>query len=375
MAIDPRRLAILGAGRIGESLLSGLLSAGWREPREVVVTGRREERLGELAGRYGVEATLSNAEAIAGAALVVIAVKPQDFDVLLGEIGGLLDPEQTVLSVAAAIPTSAFEQLIAPRVPVVRAMPNAPATVHEGIAGICAGAHAGDEHLALAEEVLSHLGAVVRLPERSMDAVTAVSGSGPAYFALLAEAMIEAGILLGLSREVTTRLVVQTMLGTAHLLRDEHMHPVELRAALSDRLGRPPEVHRIRGELGPEKAAAAYEEELGDLRLDLALMGIGPDGHTASLFPNARTLDERERRAVAAKPGLEPFVERVTLTLPALRASRVVLLLVTGAGQAAAARRAFAEEPSKETPASLLRSHDGATVAIIDRAAARDLAN
>src|SRR5205823_12135629 len=233
MAIDPRRLAILGAGRIGESLLAGLLSAGWREPAEVVVTGRREERLGELAGRYGVEATLSNAEAIAGAALVVIAVKPQDFDVLLGEIGGLLDPGQTVLSVAAAIPTSAIEQLIAPRVPVVRAMPNAPATVHEGIAGICAGAHAGDEHLALAEEVLSHLGAVVRLPERSMDAVTAVSGSGPAYFALLAEAMIEAGILLGLSREVTTRLVVQTMLGTAKLLRDEHMHPVELREAVT----------------------------------------------------------------------------------------------------------------------------------------------
>src|SRR5215211_457193 len=104
-----------------------------------------------------------------------------------------------------------------------------PATVHEGIAGICAGAHAADEHLALAEEVLSHLGAVARVPERYMDAVTAVSGSGPAYFALLAEAMIEAGILLGLSREISTRLVVQTMLGTAKLLRDEQMHPVELR--------------------------------------------------------------------------------------------------------------------------------------------------
>ena len=104
-----------------------------------------------------------------------------------------------------------------------------PATVHEGIAGICAGAHADDEHLALAEEVLSHLGAVVRVPERYMDAVTAVSGSGPAYYALLAEAMIEAGILLGLSREISTQLVVQTMLGTAKMLRDEAMHPVELR--------------------------------------------------------------------------------------------------------------------------------------------------
>ena len=97
--------------------------------------------------------------------------------------------------------------------------------MHEGIAGICAGAHAGDEHLDLAEDVLSHLGAVVRVPEAYMDAVTAVSGSGPAYFALLAEAMIEAGILLGLGRETSTQLVVQTMLGTAKLLRDEEMHP------------------------------------------------------------------------------------------------------------------------------------------------------
>jgi pyrroline-5-carboxylate reductase len=112
-------------------------------------------------------------------------------------------------------------------------MPNAPSIVHEGIAGLCAGAHAGDEQLALAEEALAHLGSVVRLPERAMDAVTAVSGSGPAYFALLAEAMIEAGILLGLSREVSTQLVVQTMLGTARLLRDEQMHPVELREAVT----------------------------------------------------------------------------------------------------------------------------------------------
>src|SRR5205809_4545697 len=228
-----RTIAILGAGKIGESLLGGLLSSGWRRPDEVVVTGRREDRIRELEERHGVRGTLSNAEAVSGASLVVVAVKPQDFDVLLGEIGGLLTPEQTVLSVAAAIPTAQIESRIAAGVPVVRAMPNAPSLVHEGMAGICAGAHAADEHLALAEDVLAHLGAVVRVPERSMDAVTAVSGSGPAYFALLAEAMIEAGILLGLSREVTTRLVVQTMLGTAHLLRDEHMHPVELREAVT----------------------------------------------------------------------------------------------------------------------------------------------
>jgi pyrroline-5-carboxylate reductase len=227
------KVAILGGGKIGESLLAGLLSSGWREPRHVVVTGRREERLRELEERYGVRGTLSNAEAVSGAPLVVIAVKPQDFDVLLGEIGGIVTQEQTVLSVAAAIPTSQIEARLADGVPVVRAMPNAPALVHEGIAGICAGAHAGETHLDLAEEVLAHLGAVARVPEDYMDAVTAVSGSGPAYFALLAEAMIEAGILLGLGRETSTQLVVQTMLGTARLLRDEKIHPVELREAVT----------------------------------------------------------------------------------------------------------------------------------------------
>jgi pyrroline-5-carboxylate reductase len=224
-----RRIAILGAGKIGESLLAGLLSSGWRKPDEIVVTGRREERLAELAERYGVEATLSNSDAVRDASFIVIAVKPQDFDTLLGEIGGLLTAEQTVLSVAAAVPTAQIEQHMADSVPVLRAMPNTPATVHEGIAGLCAGAHASDEHLSMAQEVLEHVGRVVQVPEAYMDAVTAVSGSGPAYFALLAEAMIEAGILLGLSREVSTDLVVQTMLGTAKLLRDEKMHPVELR--------------------------------------------------------------------------------------------------------------------------------------------------
>jgi pyrroline-5-carboxylate reductase len=229
MAVDERRIAILGAGQIGEALIAGLLSTGWRKPEDIVATVRREERAKELEERHGVRATTSNTAAVNGARLIVIAVKPQDFEILLGEIGGILSTEQTVLSIAAAVTTSSIEDRVVAGVPVLRAMPNAPATVHEGVAGLCAGAHAGEEHLALAEDVLLHVGRVVRVPERYMDAVTAVSGSGPAYFALLAEAMIEAGILLGLSREDTTELVVQTMFGTAKLLRDQKMHPVELR--------------------------------------------------------------------------------------------------------------------------------------------------
>ena len=226
---DDRRIAILGGGKLGEALISGLVSSGFRDPGEVVVTDVREQRLTELAQRYGVQTSLSNADAIAAAAVVVIAVKPQDFRTLLGEIGSLLGRDQTVVSVAAGMTTGGIEAELAGGVPVVRAMPNLPATVHEGMAGICAGAHATEAHLAIAEAILRSVGSVVRVPEKHMDAVTAISGSGPAYFALLAESMIEAGLLLGLSREVSSELVVQTMLGTATLLRDEKMHPVELR--------------------------------------------------------------------------------------------------------------------------------------------------
>src|SRR5947208_11858462 len=155
MADNGRRIAILGGGKIGESLLSGLLSAGWRKPEEIVVTGRRQERIDELAERYGVETTLSNADAVNGAAFVVIAVKPQDFEVLRGEVGGLLSADQTVLSVAAAMPTAQIEQHLSDGVPVLRAMSNTLASVHEGVAGLCAVAHADDTHLAMAIEVFA----------------------------------------------------------------------------------------------------------------------------------------------------------------------------------------------------------------------------
>jgi pyrroline-5-carboxylate reductase len=233
MAEAGRTLAVLGAGKAGEALISGVISSGWREPGEIVATARHQEHLDELAERYGVRTTLANTEAVQGAGIVVIGVKPQDIEGLLAEIGEAVTSDQMVVSIAAAIPTALIEKHLSDRVPVVRAMPNTPMTVHEGMAGIAPGAHAGEEHLARAEEVLSSVGRAVRVDEPYMDAITAVSGSGPAYFALLAESMIEAGILLGLSREVSTDLVVQTMLGTAKLLRDEGMHPVELREAVT----------------------------------------------------------------------------------------------------------------------------------------------
>jgi 6-phosphogluconolactonase len=144
-----------------------------------------------------------------------------------------------------------------------------------------------------------------------------------------------------------------------------------IRESLIDGLSRPPEIHRIRGELEPEEAAAEYDAALDGVTLDFALMGLGPDGHTASLFPNAPTLDEAERRAVAADAGLEPFVPRVTMTRPFLETARTMVYLATGEGKADAVRRAFAEEPSPATPASLVRGVQ--TIAILDRAAAAAL--
>ncbi len=230
---ENRRIAILGAGRLAESMLSGFLSTGWREATDIVATSRRAERRDALAALYAVETTADNAEAIRGARLVILSVKPQDIRELLAQIAPAVSSEQTLLSVAAGVTTSAIESRLPDGARVVRAMPNAPALVHEGIAGVCGGDHARDEDIDVATTALGHLGAVVRVAEDDMDAVTALSGSGPAYFALLAEAMIEAGLLLGLSRDVSTRLVVQTMFGSARLLRDEQMHPVELREAVT----------------------------------------------------------------------------------------------------------------------------------------------
>ena len=228
-----RKIAIIGGGRLGESLLRGLLSSGWRTEDDLVVTSRREERRAELGERYGVSSNESNADAVADARLIVLAVKPQDVDTVLAEISPAVTREHTILSVAAGVTTATIESHLPPGARVVRAMPNAPALVGEGIAAISGGKSVTEEDLALAEDTLGHLGAVVRVAEYDLDAVTALSGSGPAYFALLAEAMIEAGLLLGLSREVSTRLVVQTMLGSALLLRDEGVHPVELREAVT----------------------------------------------------------------------------------------------------------------------------------------------
>jgi pyrroline-5-carboxylate reductase len=227
--VTERRVAILGGGKMGESLLSGLVRSGGRKPDEVMVTCRRRERADELATTYGVATTLDNPEAVGWARCLMITVKPQDMDALIAEIAGTVTSEHLVITVAAGIRCAFIERRLPVETPVVRVMSNVPVQVDEAMSVISPGTHARDEHLSVAEDLLGAVGKAIRLAETHLDAVTATSGSGPAYFALLAESMIDACILLGLSRDVATELIVQTMLGSAKMLRDMRRHPVELR--------------------------------------------------------------------------------------------------------------------------------------------------
>jgi pyrroline-5-carboxylate reductase len=223
------KVAFLGAGKMGEALVAGLIRAGGRSKEDIVVTARREERARDLEERHGVTALLDNAEAARGARTLVLTVKPQDMEALLEQLSRAVDADHLVISFAAGIRTSFIESRLGDGIPVVRVMSNVPVMVDEAMSVISPGAHAEDKHLAVAEELLGYVGRVLRLSEVHQDAVTATSGSGPAYFALLAEAMIDACILLGLSRDVATDLIVQTMLGSAKMLRDTGKHPVEIR--------------------------------------------------------------------------------------------------------------------------------------------------
>jgi pyrroline-5-carboxylate reductase len=252
--LEERRVAFLGGGRMGEALASGLVRSKARAKNELIVTSRREERAAELAKRLGVQTSLSNPEAVAWAHTVVLTVKPQDMEALLAQIAGSLTPDHLVVSFAAGIRTSYIEKYLVPGVPVVRTMSNVPVLVDEAMSVVSAGAAAGDKHLALAEELLSAVGRVIRLPEKHQDAITATSGSGPAYFFLLAEAMIEACILLGLARDVATELIIQTMLGSAKMLRDTGKHPVELREMVTSPGGTTIAAIRILEEAGVRAA-------------------------------------------------------------------------------------------------------------------------
>jgi pyrroline-5-carboxylate reductase len=208
------RTAILGMGVMGEALLSGLVRSGVN-PNELVFADRRPERAAEISKKYGV-ASDTNAGAVADAETVVLVVKPQDMGGLLEEISPHIKPTALIVSLAAG---------------------NTPALVDKGMAAISPGSHCDEEHLERAERLLQSTGKVIRIAEKHQDAVTAISGSGPAYIFYVVEAMIEAGVLLGLPRNVSTELTVQTLLGAATMLEETGEHPTVLRENVTSPAG------------------------------------------------------------------------------------------------------------------------------------------
>lgn len=220
-------VAIIGVGAMGEALASGLLSAGWGAT-ELSLCVRRLERADELAHRTGCPVSLDPIETISAKDVIVVAVKPRDVEGLLKDLAGHVSESQTVISLAAGVTTSTYQRHLGP-VPVVRAMPNTPALVREGVTGIAPGEHAGADHLDAARQVLGAVGAVRSMDESLLDAVTAVSGTGPAYVFLLAEALTEAAMREGISRDIAESFVHQTIRGAGHLLTDTSKSPAELR--------------------------------------------------------------------------------------------------------------------------------------------------
>ncbi len=254
-------VAILGAGVMGETVVSGLLRAG-RAPAELLLSERRPARADELRERYGID-VVSNIEAASKAETLILVVKPQDMADLLDEIAPVVKPAQLVISLAAGITTALIEARLPTGVPVVRVMPNTPALVDEGMAAISRGSHCDEAHLVEAETLLRATGKVIRVPEKQQDAVTAISGSGPAYLFFVVEAMIEAGVHLGLPRSTATELVVQTMVGSAKMLRETGEHPTVLRERVTSPGGTTAAAIR---ELEDHKVRAAFMTALESAR-------------------------------------------------------------------------------------------------------------
>lgn len=220
---------------MGEAVLAGLIAAG-RTADSVLVGEKRAERAAELTGRYGVR-VVENTEAVTHATTVLLLVKPQDVAAVLAEVSPFLSPEHLVVSLAAGITLEYLEQHVPEGVAVVRVMPNTPAMIGQGMSAAAPGTHCTPAQLAETVDLLSAVGSVITIEEKHLDAVTAVSGSGPAYVFYVAEAMIEAGVHVGLPRAVATELAITTLVGSAAMLRDSGTHPSILREQVTSPAG------------------------------------------------------------------------------------------------------------------------------------------
>ena len=222
-------IGFIGAGNMAEALIRGLVRGGHIAPHNVFASAPRNERLAELKAAYDIQVTRDNVEVARSAGLIVLSVKPQILDKVLREVGEHLRPNALVISIAAGVDTETIEEAVAEGVRVVRAMPNTPALVGAGATAIAAGKHADDTDLQTARAVFDAVGITVQLDESHLDAVTGLSGSGPAYIFLILEALADAGVKVGLSRRNAQRLAAQTVMGSAKLLLETDEHPGRLK--------------------------------------------------------------------------------------------------------------------------------------------------
>lgn len=235
--LSDKKLAVLGTGKLGGILLRAYLKQGLFAPKRVSATVRHDEKAAALAKGLGVEVSTDNREAVRGADIVLLAVKPQVIREVLEEIRPELSERSLVLSVAASVPTSYIEQHLGAKIPVVRAMPNTCSTVGCGMTGICRGSHATPEHLEIARTMFDAVGRTVVVDEKHMDAVTGLSASGPAFAYIILESLAEGGVKVGLPRDVATLLAAQTMKGSASVVLETGDHPALLKDAVTTPAG------------------------------------------------------------------------------------------------------------------------------------------
>ena len=232
-----RKLALVGAGKIGEALLSGILSSQLVPVSNVVAADADQTRADYIGEKYGVKAYTNNRQAVAGADLVLLCVMPQRVRDVLREIRKTVRKKALVISVAASVRTALLEQELDRGVRVIRAMPNTPCLIRQGMSALCRGKHASDEDLKIAQTIFSSMGRTVVVDERHMDAITGLSASGPAYVYLIIESLAEAGVKLGLPRELSTELSAQTLLGASALVLHTGEHPAKLKDAVTTPAG------------------------------------------------------------------------------------------------------------------------------------------
>ncbi len=228
-ALAPHTIGFIGAGNMAEALIRGLVRGGHVPASRVVASLPRRDRLDQLASTYGIDVTTDNREVAKRCGLLVLSIKPQIMDKVLREIGDVVAAGTLVVSIAAGVDTETIEEALADGVRVVRAMPNTPALVGAGATAIAPGKHASEADLAAAKALFDAVGITVQLDESHLDAVTGLSGSGPAYIFLILEALADAGVKVGLSRRNAQRLAAQTVMGSAKLLLETDEHPGKLK--------------------------------------------------------------------------------------------------------------------------------------------------